>query len=208
MRSNKHINIYVNKDVNKCREMNVIGLERRLKWELVAPNCSAGECAAVQDRACDTQRLSHRATSTIIGHSSETETSEDNVLSKVRRLPSSGSASAPEVRSRNLERPHHFHRVRTIGRKQYWLSAALAAAAGSHRCVHKLPPLVASRPTTTSLISSDLSFFRTGDALRMDVVEKKTPVSEIAIVCGAERGVFELKRFGPGGASRCIRSAS
>ena len=38
----------------------------------------------------------------------------------------------------------------------------------------------------------------------MDVVEKAT-VSEIAVVCGAERGVFELTKFGPGGASRCIR---
>ena len=49
-------------------------------------------------------------------------------------------------------------------------------------------------------------FFRSGDALRMDVAEKKAPVSEIAVVCGAERGVFELNKFGPGGASRCIRS--
>ena len=37
------------------------------------------------------------------------------------------------------------------------------------------------------------------------MVEKAT-VSEIAVVCGAERGVFELTKFGPGGASRCIRS--
>ena len=165
-------------------------------------------CSGQGVRHTETQTPSYLQHQRRSRHFSETETSEDNVLSNVRRLPSCGSAPAPEVRSRNLERPHHFHRVRMIGRKQYWLSAALAAAAGSHRCVHKLPPLVASRPTTTSLISSDLSFFRTGDALRMDVVEKKTPVSEIAIVCGAERGVFELKRFGPGGASRCIRSAS
>ena len=35
---------------------------------------------------------------------------------------------------------------------------------------------------------------------------EKAAVSEIAVVCGAERGVFELSKFGPGGASRCIRS--
>merc|ERR1712130_749466 len=62
--------------------------------------------------------------------------------------------------------------------------------------VHKLTP--PSRPIP-------IRFFRSGDAVRMDVVEKKAPVSEIAVVCGAERGVFELTKFGPGGASRCIR---
>ena len=37
---------------------------------------------------------------------------------------------------------------------------------------------------------------------------EKAAVSEIAVVCGAERGVFELTKFGPGGASRCIRSVT
>ena len=163
-------------------------------------------CSGQGVRHTETQTPSYLQHQRRSRHFSETETSEDNVLSNVRRLPSCGSAPAPEVRSRNLERPPHFFRVRTmIGRKQYWLSAA---AAGSHRCVHTSCLRLSRAGPQPHLISSDLSFFRTGDALRMDVVEKKTPVSEIAIVCGAERGVFELKRFGPGGASRCIRSAS
>merc|ERR1712127_837332 len=29
--------------------------------------------------------------------------------------------------------------------------------------------------------------------------------TEIGVTCGAEQGFFEFKRFGPGGASRCIR---
>ena len=128
--------------------------------------------------------------------------------SNARRLPSCGSAPAPEVRSRNLERPSHFHRVRTIGRKQYWLSAALSGRRSWLSQMYTSCLRLSLAGLQPHLISSNLSFFRTGDALRMDVVEKKTPVSEIAIVCGAERGVFELKRFGPGGASRCIRSTS
>ena len=55
---------------------------------------------------------------------------------------------------------------------------------------------------------ADFPSFRTRHAVRMDVVEKKASVSEIAVACGAERGVFELSKFGPGGASRCIRFAS
>ena len=93
----------------------------------------------------------------------------------------------------SLTQPN-FHR-----RKQYWLSATLAAADGQMytSCLRfLLKPADSKNPS-----------FRTGDALRMDVVEKAA-VSEIAVVCGAERGVFELTKFGPGGASRCIRSVT
>ena len=124
-------------------------------------------------------------------------TSQLNLPSTLWRLRARGSAAAPKVRSLppSLAQPH-FHRragESSIGFLPLWrlqLARCTQPASGF------LEPADSNNPS-----------FRTRDALRMDVVEKAT-VSEIAVVCGAERGVFELTKFGPGGASRCIRSAN
>ena len=169
---------------NKC---NWICPQRRLEVS-VAPNCSGGKCAAQETQGgTDTQLLGSRGELFFSFH----------LPSTLWRLRARGSAAAPKVRSLppSLAQPH-FHRragESSIGFLPLWrlqLARCTQPASGF------LEPADSNNPS-----------FRTGDALRMDVVEKAT-VSEIAVVCGAERGVFELTKFGPGGASRCIRSAN